>query len=341
MLLCTVLQQFGLPPNPEWQITFASRPKKLALQIGGVALGVASFAAAFSAVEAQDLWVVIRDSLNPFLILAVIAWALSILCLCWRWRAMVSAEKPVSFWSALRLQTLAQWLNLFFPLRAGEGVMVVSASRKWQMRKSYLTAIFVNERVLNVVMTVALAFGLAYVIPDLAPYRLWLLCGVLVLLGYGLWVFGYRRGGDAARAKENQQPRERRDSNFWSGLQLLTSQRMLRHAVLSSLGAWFFTWIAILLLLLAVSPHQILLSAWAVLVFINLASILPLTPANLGPFQWACIVALSFFGIARAEALGVSLVLQGVRFGSIGFLAAALWLERLVFGRPDAAQAAG
>ena len=66
-----------------------------------------------------------------------------------------------------------------------------------------------------------------------------------------------------------------------------------------------------------------------------------LTPANLGPFQWACIVALSFFGIARAEALGVSLVLQGVRFGSIGFLAAALWLERLVFGRQEAAQAAG
>ena len=72
--------------------------------------------------------------------------------------------------------------------------------------------------------------------------------------------------------------------------------------------------------------------AIAVILFVNIAALLPLTPANFGPYQWACILAFSIFGLEKSTAVGFSLVLQSIRISAVLILALCLWGLKFVFG---------
>jgi phosphatidylinositol alpha-mannosyltransferase len=58
--------------------------------------------------------------------------------------------------------------------------------------------------------------------------------------------------------------------------------------------------------------HANLAAAAAVLLAVNLTAIVPLTPANVGVFQAACIAVLHPFGVDASQALAYGLVLQAV-----------------------------
>jgi uncharacterized protein (TIRG00374 family) len=81
-----------------------------------------------------------------------------------------------------------------------------------------------------------------------------------------------------------------------------------------------------------------LASALLVLAAVNLATLLPLVPGNLGVYEGAVVLAYTYFGIPPERALGVALV-QHACF----FLALALpgyrWLARSPADRSSAAAA--
>jgi uncharacterized protein (TIRG00374 family) len=52
--------------------------------------------------------------------------------------------------------------------------------------------------------------------------------------------------------------------------------------------------------------------------FIMLGASIPSLPGNIGAYQVACVFALSFYGIAYAEALAFSIVMQLIEFSVIG-----------------------
>jgi hypothetical protein len=51
-----------------------------------------------------------------------------------------------------------------------------------------------------------------------------------------------------------------------------------------------------------------------VFIFIGFGTALPNVPGMLGPYQYACVLALELFGVGQADALAYGLVLNAVQF---------------------------
>ena len=86
------------------------------------------------------------------------------------------------------------------------------------------------------------------------------------------------------------------------------------HATLAQLAAWALQWLACYTLLVAfgLEHHSGLAAAAGVLLAVNVAAVLPVTPSNVGIFQAACIVVLAAYGVGKGQALAYGIVLQAI-----------------------------
>jgi hypothetical protein len=295
-------------------------------RIAGFFLGLAAFVLAVYSIPLSEIWSVMRASFNRYLVLCVFFWIFSIVFQAWRWHVMLRWKKPVPFTGALKLFVMHRLANLLLPLRAGEGVRILAARKQFDINIPFLMAASINERILNIAFLVAMAFGLTFVIDDLKPFQIYLLMAGLIFVAAAAWIL-WRRRSELAAAAPNPSDFlsiENRFLRFWykfsQGLAILKSPRVLLGVLLTSLGSWCALWLATIFLLQNIHAASPFLGAWSVLLFTNLASLLPLTPSNIGPFQWGCILSLSYFGIGRTEAVALSFVLQAVRIVSAGLL---------------------
>ncbi len=85
-------------------------------------------------------------------------------------------------------------------------------------------------------------------------------------------------------------------------------------AVAAQLSAWALQWLSCYTILVALSLQDKagLTAAAAILLAVNVAAILPPTPANVGVFQAACIVVLAAFGVSAGDGLAYGILLQAV-----------------------------
>jgi phosphatidylinositol alpha-mannosyltransferase len=98
--------------------------------------------------------------------------------------------------------------------------------------------------------------------------------------------------------------------------------RRLRPAALASalqLGAWALQWLSCWLLLMALGlGAQAGAGAAAVVLFaVNITAVLPVTPANVGVFQAACVAVLvGAYHVSTPEAIAYGIVLQAVELAT-------------------------
>jgi uncharacterized protein (TIRG00374 family) len=215
-------------------------------------------------------------------------------------------------------------------MRAGEGIRIVAARQQLGVDVPFLMATSILERVLNAAFLTLMAFALTFFISDLREYQMALLIATILLLCITVWLVWRRR--DQLLAANNQKNESISENGigsprwqnfvyqFLRGLAILKSPPLLIGTVLTSLGSWVSLWLGIFALGLNLHPAPSAAAALNLLLFINIASLIPVTPSNIGPFQWGCILSLSYFGIGRTEAVALSLVLQAVRIVSAGLL---------------------
>jgi uncharacterized protein (TIRG00374 family) len=250
----------------------------------------------------------------------------SILFQAWRWQIMLNAQKSVPFNSALKLYLINRLTNLLFLFRAGEGIRVAAGAKRLQINAPYLVATIVNERVLNLVSLALIALGLTFTWPFLEPIRIWLVAGLLILSPLGWWVIQRIKHADGSSEVDlvgsDLNRLKRSFHRFMSGIVILRTPEILWGVVFTSVGSWCCLWLGIWSLVQNLQPSNPALAALAVLLLINMAGILPLTPSSVGPFQWACIFSLSYFGVGQTEAVSFSLILQAVRIVAAALLAA-------------------
>lgn len=97
------------------------------------------------------------------------------------------------------------------------------------------------------------------------------------------------------------------------GLRVFAEPREAIHAVATQLVAWALQWACCYAVLLALGlSHRAGVAAAAVLLAVNVTSIVPITPSNIGVFQAACIATLAVFGVSSARGLAYGLVLQAI-----------------------------
>lgn len=98
-----------------------------------------------------------------------------------------------------------------------------------------------------------------------------------------------------------------------NGLRVFGEPRGAFHAAVTQLAAWAMQWACCYGVLLALGlTHRAGVAAAAVLLAVNVTSIVPITPSNVGVFQAACIATLAAFGVSSARGLAYGLVLQAI-----------------------------
>jgi phosphatidylinositol alpha-mannosyltransferase len=99
------------------------------------------------------------------------------------------------------------------------------------------------------------------------------------------------------------------------GLRVFGQPRRAALATVSQLGAWALQWLSCWLLLMALGLdfHGAVGAAAGVLFAVNITAVIPITPANVGVFQAACVAVLvGAYHVSTPDAIAYGIVLQAV-----------------------------
>jgi uncharacterized protein (TIRG00374 family) len=216
---------------------------------------------------------------------------------------------------------------------------------------SATTATAVSEKLLDGVAMLILVAPLPWLVPDLPA---WVgdsiaACAVVALAAFvGLYVAVGRtmaRDGDRDRDRDGDRANQTTGARAWlrrfvAGMHVLRSPRRTLACLASLVAVWLLDLASVLLVLHAVGIAASVGTGLLVLFTINLAIMLPSTPAQLGALELGAIGALHVLGVADEPAAAFALLYHGLQV--IPLIVAGLVLELpLVLGRdrPDAAPA--
>jgi phosphatidylinositol alpha-mannosyltransferase len=99
------------------------------------------------------------------------------------------------------------------------------------------------------------------------------------------------------------------------GLRVFGQPRRAALATVAQLGAWALQWLSCWLLLMALGLdfHGAIGAAAGVLFAVNVTAVIPVTPANVGIFQAACVAVLvGAYHVSTPDAIAYGIVLQAV-----------------------------
>jgi uncharacterized protein (TIRG00374 family) len=231
-----------------------------------------------------------------------------------RWKLLLA---PVGRLSILRT-TQAIYAGLFtnelVPLRLGELVRAFLVSRWLSSRFPPVVPSMVMERCLDAFW---LATGIAVAAVFLPLPRNLIkageVLGSIVLLAALLFAWTISRPGqlechDHAPSSRVLRALSRFASQLTEGFREIGFSYRLGIAVLFSAGMLGCQTLALWFLMLACRVGLPLAAATIILLVIRLGTALPNAPANVGSFQFFCVLAFSLFGVEKTVAAGFSIV---------------------------------
>ena len=291
------------------------------LGAAGLVVTVACMYFAVRGVALDDAVDALRDSdllwLAPTLPLFALAIALR--ALRW-WSLFAPAQRP-----SLRAVTYALLIGYFFnnilPARAGEAARVIALHRRAATPKAETVGTVVVERLFDVLALLIVLFASYPWLPEVSWLRAAAIFGAVVVAVLLALVFLIVRYDERAvhwllsplrRIRRAGVP-ERLEAaavNATRGLVALRSPRIALRGMLLTIASWATLGASYAILTNAFSLDLPLVAGMLVTVAINLSLVLPSSPAALGVFEAATVVALRAFDVPHAEALSYALVLH-------------------------------
>jgi hypothetical protein len=98
------------------------------------------------------------------------------------------------------------------------------------------------------------------------------------------------------------------------GMKVIPDTKLLSKVLLVSLALWFLPILSSYLMILAFGFDVPPSAALVVFIFIGFGTALPNLPGMVGPYQYACQLALGLWGVSHADGLAYGLVLNAVQF---------------------------
>lgn len=298
--------------------------------IVGIAISLAFLAGAFYKARFGELWTALKG-INLFaLLICLFFFGISCVFRAVMWRVTTRPLQQVGFSALFGGVIVGYMANNLLPVRAGELVRTYYLAARTGIPGVAVFSTVCIERVLDLVslgllLLAGLGLGIRELGLDTAGATLIALAavlaaGVLVLAGLGrLNRLPEKSGGILVRARI-------RVKEFLEPVRNLRQSKTLLLLGGLSLAAWASNYLSLLPLVYGAQnrPEAALL----LLLFINLGLLIPSSPGALGVMQVAFWTALVPFGIAREQALALSLAYQG-----------GLYLFTLAVGLPYAARA--
>jgi glycosyltransferase 2 family protein len=277
------------------------------LAIRGVALEDA-----LDALAASDLrWLVPASA-----VLAVGVWLRVV-----RWWLLFDAASRPPLRAVGHAAFVGYFFNNILPARAGEAARVIALHRRARTPRAEAIGTVVIERLFDVLALLALLFASYPLLPEISWLRTAALLGLVVVAGLVVLVGVLVRYDERAvrwlLSPLRRLPRagvaERVEQAVLNASRGLVAQRDGRVAVrgmVATLASWVALALAYWILMAAFDLDVPAVAGMLVVVAINLSLVLPASPAALGVFEAATVVALRAFDVPHAEALSYALVLH-------------------------------
>lgn len=269
--------------------------------------------------------------------LALTVWSLYVRAQ--RWRVFLRPLGNPSMRTLVAATNIGFMANMVLPLRIGEVVRPVLASRREGLPMSGVIATVVLERVFDL-FTVLLLFGIAVSFVAVSDQvRAWgyrttvfagLVGGVVVLLRWQeARMLAIARAVLQWAPAVARQPAEHFLEGFVRALGVLDSPITF----LRALGWSLFMWAVIAAVNGTVFwtfdlPVPFVLGSIAVTAIVAIAVSVPSAPGYIGAFQLGCILSLALFHVDQSRAMAYSIVLHVTQFvGVVGAGLYSLWTE--------------
>jgi glycosyltransferase 2 family protein len=275
------------------------------------------------------------ESEKAWLVPAFVVLAAAVFVRAVRWWSLYAPERRPPLGAVTSALLLGYFFNNVLPLRAGEAARIVALNRSAGTSRVESAAIVVLERAYDLVTLLVLLFVILPWLPDVewlraAAVLLVVLLVAVVVASTVLARFGTRPFELVLRPLARVVGAERAE---WGALNLGQGLAGLRRSRIA-LGAAFWTalswvlvglsaWLVLLGFDLGLSP----LAGLFVVITTNLALVLPSSPAAIGVFEAATLLALGAYGVARSDALSYALVLHALNF--LPFIVAGVVILRL------------
>ena len=271
-------------------------------------------------VEWAEAWDAFRASNAAWLLPAFAVLVLAVLVRAIRWRFLFRPETRPPLPAVARALLIGYFFNNVLPARAGEAARVLALNRSSGNSRAELAATVVVERIFDVASLVALLFVTSPWLPSVSWARgAAVVGGVLVAASIGI-IVGVAIWGErpfrlllrplAFLPFVGEERLGRAALNLIGGLAAIRRPKLAATAALWTTLSWLAlglsSWFVLLAFHLRLSPLAGLLTVIA----INLALVLPSSPAAVGVFEAATLVALSAYGVATSNALPAALVLH-------------------------------
>ena len=291
------------------------------LAAAGLAVTAVCMYLAVRGVKLDDAIDALRSSDLLWLVPTIPVFALAIVLRAVRWWSLFAVdERP-----PLRAVTYALLVGYFFnnilPARAGEVARVIALHKRAQTPRAETVGTVVVERVLDILALLIILFASYPWLPEISWLRAAAIFGaivvavvcvlVVVIVRYDEravhWLLSplrrVKRAGFAERV-------EQAAVNATRGLIALRDPGIAIRGFLLTIASWLVLAFSYWILMAAFHLDIPIVAGILVTVAINLSLVLPSSPAALGVFEAATIVALRAFDIPQADALSYALVLH-------------------------------
>ena len=272
---------------------------------------------AFRGVHLKELLASLRqvDLMGVVLIMILIVTAQMVRSL--RWGLLLEPIEPLSQRLLLPITCIGFLFIWILPARLGEVARPYLLGQNSEVGLSAAVGSIVLERLIDAgVLVILMGICLpavqlpGWVLSSLQAFFFVLIaCGLLLLLGaisrfQGMFLQILSRVAPEALVKFV----ERLFETFYTGMQAVASVRRLLSIVILSLVIWGVTAIAYMVLFGSMGLQLGWLAAVTVLVLTCVGISLPSAPGFIGNFHYACMVALTLFGVVKETALAFAIL---------------------------------
>ena len=300
------------------------RRSTIALSWIGLAISALFAYLAVRHVRFADVWHGLHASNYWWLLPALAALAFTVLLKAVRWRYLFARSTRPATRPVLAALLIGYFFNNVLPARAGEAARVLALNRRAGTSRAEAAATIVLDRVYDVLGLLLILFVTVPWLPDVTWLHAAAVLAIVVALGLltaiaVLAIWGLRPVELALRPLHRAPflSRERVDhigDRLGAGLAAVRRTRLVLVALVWTTGAWLALALSIWFVMRGFHLGLSFAAAILVAVAMNLAQILPSSPAAVGVFEAATLVALRPYHVSDSRALSYALVLHALNF---------------------------
>ena len=272
-------------------------------------------------------WQVLKNSflqVNFFWVILALANTIFVVyALGWRWQTLLKSKEKIPLSSLFRLNIISQYINILIPGRFGEISRAYLVSKQHKVSGGYVMGTVAIEKFLDFFVFILLWISVPALFAmqqEVKGYKIALFFCLLAVLFLVLFIWQPKTVLKGTAFISRILPGKLRQGFqdfLGKGIEAfgqLRSAKILLFVVILTFG---FIAGQVLTNFLLFKAFDLKLSFWAglfLLLAIQVGNIPPSVPGKIGIFEYAVILALSVFSIAKSQALSYGIMLHLVAY---------------------------